>query len=156
MHIMFCLIFCYNVLVFIWNVGANSLIQGTLPRILCPTPGSADEQSLTAFNQRYVSILRDNANLVKEFFSDTPALTPVEPKGAMYAMIGLNMKYFNTDEIPDDAAFANKLLQEENLFLLPGKCFNSDNYVRLVMCCPADMLRDACERIKAFCGRHCR
>jgi tyrosine aminotransferase len=137
-------------------LGANSLVQYTLPRILCPTPGSADASSLKAFNDRYMGILRANAQLVQEYFKGTPAITPVVPQGAMYAMIGINMECFNPDDIADDAVFASKLLQEENLFVLPGKCFNSDNYVRLVMCCPAEMLQDACDRIKAFCTRHSR
>jgi tyrosine aminotransferase len=136
--------------------GANSLIQATLPRILCPAPGSADETSLKAFNQRYMGILRENAMVVKNAFADCAAITPVVPHGAMYAMIGINMEHFDAADISDDAVFASKLLQEENLFLLPGKCFNSDNYVRLVMCCPSEMIQDACERIKAFCGRHGR
>lgn len=146
---------------FIWvcfhvPVGANSLIQGTLPRILCPPEGSSDHASLKAFNDRYKSILRDNALMVKNAFADTSALTPVVPHGAMYAMIGIEMSQFDPVEIPDDAVFARLLLQEENLFVLPGKCFGLDNFVRLVMCPPAEMLQDACERMKAFCARHAR
>ena len=135
-------------------LGANSLIQGTLPRILNPVEGSADAISLQTFNQRYKGILRDNADLVKNAFVDTPALTPVVPQGAMYAMVGINMALFDPKVISDDAVFAQLLLQEENLFVLPGKCFNIDNFVRLVMCCPAEMLQDACDRLKAFCARH--
>jgi tyrosine aminotransferase len=103
-----------------------------------------------------MGILRENAEVVKGAFTDCPAITPVIPHGAMYAMIGINMECFDPADISDDATFASKLLQEENLFLLPGKCFSSDNYVRLVMCCPSEMIEDACGRIKAFCGRHGR
>ena len=134
--------------------GANSLIQGILPRILTPAPGSADAISLEAYNARYRGVLRDNANVVKSAFVNTAAITPVVPQGAMYAMLGINMALFDPKIIPDDAVFAQLLLQEENLFVLPGKCFNLDNFVRLVTCCPAEMLEDACERLKAFCARH--
>lgn len=137
-------------------LGANSLIQGTLPRILCPAPGSADHVSLKAFNERYVGVLRENAQVVKAALDGFSALSPVEPQGAMYAMVGINMDYFDPADISDDAIFASKLLQEENLFVLPGKCFSSDNYVRLVMCCPREMIQDACDRLKAFCTRHAR
>mmetsp|Transcript_87972 Transcript_87972/g.172084 ORF Transcript_87972/g.172084 Transcript_87972/m.172084 type:complete len:412 (-) Transcript_87972:164-1399(-) len=137
-------------------LGANSLIQGTLPRILCPTPGSADDVALKAFNARYVDVLRENAQVIKTSLEGFSALSPVEPQGAMYAMVGINMDHFDPVDISDDAIFASKLLQEENLFVLPGKCFNSDNYVRLVMCCPREMIQDACDRLKAFCSRHSR
>lgn len=137
-------------------LGASSLIQAALPRILCPAPGSADAVALKAFHDRYVGILRANAELVQEAFKDTPAITPVVPQGAMYAMIGINMACFNADDVSDDATFAAKLLQEENLFVLPGKCFSSDDYVRLVMCCPPEMIQDACDRVKSFCARHAR
>jgi len=135
-----------------FSSGANSLIQGTLPRILTPT--GADATSLQAFNARYKDILRQNATLVKNAFVDTPALTPVVPQGAMYGMVGINMASFDPKKIPDDAVFAQLLLQEENLFVLPGKCFGVDNFVRLVLCCTAEMLQDACERLKSFCARH--
>lgn len=138
------------------HTGANSLIQATLPRILCPPEGSSDRASLTAFSDRYKSILRENALMVKNAFADAPAITPVVPHGAMYAMIGIEMSLFDPAEIPDDAVFAQLLLKEENLFVLPGKCFGMDNFVRLVMCPPAEMLQDACERMKAFCARHTR
>ena len=74
----------------------------------------------------------------------------------MYCMIGINIEVLDNALIKDDADFAKLLLQEENLFILPGKCFTMDNFVRLVMCCPPEMLLDACNRLKAFCARHTR
>ncbi|RYY71798.1 hypothetical protein EON63_21420, partial [archaeon] len=51
----------------------------------------------------------------------------------------------------DDADFAGQLLQHENVFLLPGQCFSMPNYVRLVICPPEEILREALERMMAFC-----
>ena len=136
--------------------GANSLIQATIPRILCPVEGSADHASLRAFSNRYMGILGENALLVKHAFDDTAALTSVEPRGAMYSMVGINIEFFDPAVIPNDEIFAQMLLKEENLFVLPGKCFSMPNFVRLVMCCPPEMLHDACNRMKAFCARHAR
>lgn len=103
-----------------------------------------------------MGILRTNAEVVQEAFRGYPLLTPVVPQGAMYAMVGINMSRFNPSDFADDASFAAKLLQEENLFVLPGKCFNCDNFIRLVMCCPEETIRDACARMKAFCDRYAR
>ena len=132
--------------------GANSLIQGAIPRLLLPAPGSKDAQSLQAFSTRYMEILKQNANLCIELAKDIPELTVIEPQGAMYVMIKVNID--NLDGFVDDTDFSRRLLEEENLFCLPGQCFNMKNFVRLVICPPEETIREAFERFAIFCGRH--
>eukprot|EP01040_Poterioochromonas_malhamensis_P009236 gene9235-10025_t len=133
-------------------VGANSLIQAAIPRLLCPTPGSKDEQSLQQFSRRYMDILSQNAKLCVELSQACPELTVIEPTGAMYVMIKVDIAAL--EGIIDDADFARKLLEEENLFILPGQCFNMANFVRLVICPPEETIREAFERFSLFCDRH--
>jgi tyrosine aminotransferase len=47
-----------------------------------------------------------------------------------------------------------KLLEEENVFVLPGKIFKIENFIRIVICPPPEMLREAVDRIRQFCQRH--
>jgi tyrosine aminotransferase len=89
-------------------------------------------------------------------FKDEAAITAIVPQGAMYCMLGINFEVLDTEFVNNDADFARLLLQEENLFVLPGQCFSLDNYVRLVLCCPAETAMDACDRLKSFCARHLR
>jgi tyrosine aminotransferase len=70
----------------------------------------------------------------------------------MYVMIKIEID--RLDGIVDDADFARKLLEEENLFILPGQCFNMANFVRLVICPPAHVVQEAFARFRSFCDRH--
>eukprot|EP01035_Chromulina_nebulosa_P016941 gene16941-22433_t len=133
-------------------LGANSLVQMSLPRVLTPTPGSADARSLASFHDRYMSILRSNASLCAELGDECPELDVVVPAGAMYAMIGI--KIDQLDSIVDDKTFTQMLLDEENLFLFPGSCFGLKNYIRIVICPPSEVIREAFERIKRFINNH--
>lgn len=120
--------------------------------MLCPEKGSEDERCLAEFHDRYMDILRSNALACKSAAADCPELTVIEPLGAMYVMIGVDI--VSLEGVADDADFAKQLLTEENLFLLPGQCFGMRNYVRLVTCPPLETVLEAFERLKLFIGRH--
>lgn len=100
-----------------------------------------------------MDILRTNASLCMELAKDIPELTVIEPTGAMYVMIQININNLQ-ETIKDDAEFAKKLLEEENLFLLPGQCFNMPNFIRLVICPPEETIREAFQRFSLFCSRY--
>lgn len=133
-------------------LGANSLIQAALPRLLTPAPDSKDAQDLRAFSSRYMSILRENAKLCVEETSTCPELTVIQPEGAMYTMVRVELD--RLQDVTDDADFARKLLAEENVVLLPGQCFSMAGFVRLVICPPPETIKDALKRMKEFCLRH--
>jgi aspartate/methionine/tyrosine aminotransferase len=40
------------------------------------------------------------------------------------------------------------------VFLIPGSAFGATNHVRLVIASPNEVMKEACERIKAFCADH--
>ena len=130
-------------------IGACSLLQAALPRLLTPAPDSADDRALKLYAAEYRKILSRNAELCRSACADCPELTCSVPSGAMYAMIGVDVDKLSG--IRDDADFAKQLLVEQNLFLLPGKCFGMDNYVRIITC-PRDggTIIEAFDRIKEF------
>jgi tyrosine aminotransferase len=133
-------------------VGACSLIQAVVPRVLLPAPGSRDESSLRSFHDHYLNVLSSNANICFEECSKSPYLTPVLARGAMYCMVEVKIDALNG--FTDDRDFSAQLLLEENVFVLPGQCFGMKNYFRLVTCPPSLILTEAIERIREFCFRH--
>ena len=74
------------------------------------------------------------------------------PSGAMYMMIRLDLTRFKN--IKDDFDFTQQLIREESVFCLPGKCFKSPSYIRIVFCAPKEILAEACDRIEMFCRHH--
>lgn len=133
-------------------IGASSLLQSALPRVLTPASDSEDEKSLSLFRDKYMHTLRKNTQICVNSLLNVSELKTNAPKGAMYIMLQIDIsKLF---DIKDDKEFAEKLLTEENLSVLPGACFNMGGYIRLVTCPPEEIFTEAVERLKLFCSRH--
>lgn len=58
-------------------------------------------------------------NLSKREVSKIDGLIPVNPQGAMYMMVGIEIEKFKG--IESDVDFSAKLLDEENVVVLPGQ-----------------------------------
>lgn len=70
-------------------------------------------------------------------------------------MMGIDVSRFSeASGITDDVAFCKMLLNEENVFLLPGAAFGIPMFARIVFCAPKEQLGAACDRIEDFCRRH--
>jgi tyrosine aminotransferase len=106
-------------------LGACSLVQRAVPRILTPAPGSEDEASLQQFNATYMHLIRSNAEICLQEAAKVPELTAVPAKGAMYVMIRVEIE--RLEGFTDDTDFCARLLMEENVFVLPGQCFGMPN-----------------------------
>jgi tyrosine aminotransferase len=134
------------------TLGANALVQSVIPAVLDPIPGSAAEHQLTKFRKSYLGELEHNCRFTVEALSGVCGIKIVAPQGAMYGMIEIKVDEFT--DISDDVEFANKLLNEQSVFLLPGKCFGITNFVRIVFAAPVGKLRIAYSRIADFCNQH--
>lgn len=115
------------------------------------------------YNSSLKSFLAGNAEICLEELSNCPYLKVIKPCGALYVMVEILVDSIDfgrmngsNDSVTEnkDVLFANCLLQEQNLFILPGKCFDMPNFIRLVICPPPDVLRDALSRLKFFCEEH--
>lgn len=126
-------------------IGANTLIQSAVPALLLQTPAD--------YHKRIMSSLQESALFVAEEIKSIEGLSCQTPQGAMYIMVAIDTAAFD-DVITDDQSFAQHLLSEENVFALPGACFQAPGFVRLVLCAPVEILRDATKRMRAFCDRH--
>jgi tyrosine aminotransferase len=83
-----------------------------------------------------------------------PGLQVMKPGGAMYAMVRIDTEQFD-ESIQNEIDFTRLLLQEENVFVLPGSCFDLPYAAfRVVFCAPVPVLRTAADRIVQFCSTH--
>ncbi|KAJ8907616.1 hypothetical protein NDN08_007726 [Rhodosorus marinus] len=125
-------------------------------RMLCPaTPmQNAVEYMLSGFSghlRDLMKVLEENAALTETRLNAVPGLNCIHPQGAMYAMVMVDTAALG---FTDDYQFAEKLIEEEAVEVLPGRCFEADNFFRVVYAAPASILEEAFDRIDAFCRRH--
>ena len=134
-------------------LGASHLVQKAVPAVLAP-PSLADHKAVAEFRSEVRTIFSAQASLTFEKLRACPGLTVTAPQGAMYLMAQINCSLFD-DAIDDDLVFTKLLLEEENVFVLPGRAFGATtDLFRVCFGAPADMLDEAFVRIHAFCQRH--
>ncbi len=76
-------------------------------------------------------------------------LPTFEPRGAFYAFPRIDATGM------DDETFAEQLLQEERVAVIPGNAFSADsNYVRCSYATSYEKIEEALERIQRFMQRH--
>ena len=101
-------------------------------------------------------------NMVKEFslrrelmielISEIEDLTFIEPKGAFYVMIDVS-KVLKKANIKGSMEFANLLLKEENVVVIPGIAFGEDNFIRLSYAKSKEEIIKGLKRIKEFVNK---
>lgn len=100
-----------------------------------------------------MDLLQKNAMLSVELLSDIPGINVVAAQGAMYLMLGIDIKQFKN--FKDDLDFVEQLVAEQAVLCLPGKCFRCPTpFVRIVTSSPIEVLEEAFLRIKKFCANH--
>lgn len=125
-------------------MGPNSLVQGALHDILTNVPDS--------FYKQTMDFIFQNAKLCHDRLKLIPGLRPYMPQGSMYLMVKFDEKLF--PHINGDLDFTSKLMNEESVLVLPGKCFDFPNYFRICLTVPTDVMDEALMRIEEFCQRH--
>ncbi|KAL1924676.1 uncharacterized protein VTP21DRAFT_4330 [Calcarisporiella thermophila] len=125
-------------------LGANSLIQAALPKIFTNTPQLFFECTNRAFE--------NHARTLSSLLTNIPGLRVIEPQGAMYMMVGIDIKRFSG--LQNDIEFARRLMEEESVNVLPGTIFQCPNFIRIAISAPLADLEEAAQRLHAFCQRH--
>ncbi|XP_045542086.1 tyrosine aminotransferase [Papilio machaon] len=125
-------------------LGPSTLIQRALPAILKYTPQS--------FFDEVVLFIENQAKMAYEELLRAPGLRPIMPQGAMYMMIEIKISHF--PEFKNDLQFVERMVSEQSVFCLPGRCFEYPNFMRIVLTVPEDILREACQRLVIFCKEH--
>jgi tyrosine aminotransferase len=127
------------------------LAQSVVPALLDP-----DNQEIQVWKKEMRQTLELQSDFLHHQLSNVPGLQVMKTGGAMYTLIRLRLQDFDDTIISSDIDFCQRLLEEENVFMLPGSCFGVANVVRAVFCAPVDVLDQAATRIREFCGRHTR
>jgi len=133
-------------------LGATHLCQAAVPSVLCPE-GESEKNKIAAFKKQLNETFEAQSSFTCEALQKCHGLRVVPSCGAMYVMVEILIDEFD-GSFEDDVGFTGKLLEEENVFALPGSCFGAKNFFRVVYCAPTDMLGKAYERIGAFCDAH--
>ena len=127
-------------------LGASHLAQAAIPVLLSPnTPG------MTEWKLELRQTLERQARFLFDGLSHCHGLQVLPSQGAMYAIVKIDTHVLS---IADDLEFSKKLLEEENVFILPGSAFGVPNVFRVVYCSPERILDVAAHRIADFCLRH--
>lgn len=119
----------------------NTPAQAVLPTLL--------SSSNDAFRE-LMAELEGNAQFTMASLAECKGLQCVAAQGAMYTMAKVDVKALG---LKDDMEFTKELLREEAVFVLPGQCFQAENFVRIVFAAPRAVLSEAYHRIRAFCAR---
>ena len=90
--------------------------------------------------------------LIIELISGIEDLTFIEPKGAFYVMIDVS-KVLKKANIKGSMEFANLLLKEENVVVIPGIAFGEDNFIRLSYATSKEEIIKGLKRIKKFVNK---
>ncbi|XP_063838621.1 tyrosine aminotransferase-like [Ostrinia nubilalis] len=125
-------------------LGPTTLIQHALPSILTSMPQH--------FFDGVMSFMESQAKLACEALQRAPGLRPIMPQGSMYMMIEIKVSMFS--EFQNDLQFIERLYSEQSVLCIPGQCFYYPNFMRIVLTVPEEILREACQRIIAFCKDH--
>jgi tyrosine aminotransferase len=126
-------------------LGASNLVQSVIPALLTPSP-QIDQWTYTLR-----VTLEEQAQFLYQKLSKCHGLSTLAPQGAMYFMVRMNMSML---DIHSDVDFSTKLLEEENVFVLPGSAFGCTDVFRVAFCCEEPILEAAAQRIAEFCLRH--
>nr|AGT02571.1 tyrosine transaminase [Herpetomonas muscarum]AGU68011.1 tyrosine transaminase [Herpetomonas muscarum] len=125
--------------------GSNSITQTAIARALLHTPESHLQhlrEQLKAGAKCYDRLL-ERKDL---------GITFDKPTASMFVMLQLDFSKFK--DIADDMEFYEKLLDEENVQVLPGEIFGVSGFVRATTSRPAEIVNEAVDRIITFAERH--
>ncbi|XP_065915330.1 tyrosine aminotransferase-like isoform X2 [Dysidea avara] len=100
-------------------LGPSTILQAALPDILAKVPQS--------YFKNTMNVVEANANAVYSELSAVPGLKPVMPSGAMYMMVGIDLKHFPNLNTAVD--FMEKLMSEQSVFCLPGEVHQWDQKI---------------------------
>jgi tyrosine aminotransferase len=130
--------------------GVSRLTQAAIPTVLSTrTPGLAD------WKEKHRVALERQGMLLCSGLNDCYCLKVGPPQGSMYALVSLLCDRMDR-MIQNDMDFASKLVEEENVFVLPGSTFGAPDTIRVAFTSSEGTLEMATKRISSFCRRHAK
>lgn len=142
-----------------WLIGAMSAIQSQSTSNPSSISQAAALEALDGpqgFIADHNVVFERRRDMVVRMLNECEGVTCLKPQGAFYVYPSCAGTLDKTTpkgvKINDDLDFANALLEEKLVAVVPGSAFGLAPYFRISYATSDDVLKDACERIKAFCA----
>ncbi len=104
------------------------------------------------FLKDWILEFKSRRDVLIDFFSSIDGLNPFIPSGAFYLYVScegyINRKIKNGEMIKDDVDFAEYLLRESKVAIVPGSAFGKSPFFRISYATSLKDLEEACRRIK--------
>lgn len=94
-----------------------------------------------------VKAFKERHDYINSALNDLPGVSCIESDGAFYAFPNMN-EAIKTHGYKDDMEFAEMLLNEAEVALVPGSAFGSPGYMRLSFATSMETLQEAVKRLK--------
>ena len=101
-----------------------------------------------------IATFGERKNLICSLINDIDLISCVEPKGAFYVFANISKvkgKKLGDKKITNSLEFADILLSEELVAVVPGAAFGNDDYIRLSYATSEENIKKGLGRIKDFC-----
>lgn len=118
--------------------GINSVAQWASVAALDLPPGSFTQQ---------VDSYRRRRDLVLEILARDPTIKVVAPQGAFYIFAGVEAHFHDGE---DSIAFAQRLLEQAQVAVVPGTPFGAPGFLRLSFATEEGALREGCRRLVEY------
>jgi len=148
-----------------WAVGPEKLItaMGDYQSQSTGSPSSISQYAAVAAIKHsepdialVVKTLIQRKNAALEEFKKVPQLRVIEPQGAFYLWVEMKSIYGKTHKgrkIQGSKDFAEILLNEYFVAIVPGAECGCDGYVRLSFACTEDQMKEAIHRMASCLGQ---
>lgn len=103
-----------------------------------------------------ISEFEKRRNYMIERIDNINNVTAIQPKGAFYVMLDVSKYYgksINGKKITTSLEFANEILEEEKVAVIPGSAFGLDNYIRLSYATSKELIEEGLNRIEVFLNK---
>ncbi|RCW61157.1 MULTISPECIES: pyridoxal phosphate-dependent aminotransferase [Halanaerobium] len=98
-------------------------------------------------------IYQQRRDLTAELLADIKGLKAIKPAGAFYFFIdisGLKNRKINGEKIKGSLSFADLLLEEKKVAVVPGIAFGMDNFIRISFALGEERIKEGIKRIGDF------
>lgn len=104
--------------------------------------------------ERMVGVFKKRSEMMYELINDIPLLSCRQPEGAFYALVNIKEaigKKYRGEAIDGSVKFAELLLQNELVAVVPGVAFGAEGYIRLSYATSEENIAKGIGRIAEFC-----
>ena len=103
-----------------------------------------------------VKAFKERRNYMVKTINDMAKVSCKKPEGAFYVMMNIENligKKYEGKEIDGSMTFADILLEESKVAVIPGKAFGNDKFVRLSYATSLEDIKRGLERVKEFVNK---